>query len=334
MANTPDSALPFPKGTPSAEAPGSVCVIIPTFRRPDGLALAMDSVLKQTALSTFAVSLVICDNSPEASARAQVATLAARADIAMIYVHEPKTGVANARNSAVVAAVDHFAPEFIAFLDDDEEAPSFWLASLMAAQTQFDADVVFGPVCARLADGDTRFPTYFETFFSRKGPAQSQRLDAYYGCGNSLIRTRHLSHSRKPFDTDHNEMGGEDDKLFHGLQNAGAVMAWAADALVYEDVPASRSTLKYTLRRAFAYGQGPSFSAALSHRPLTCAAWMLQGVIQGVLFSLIGGFLWMTGSHQSAPRLDKAMRGFGKAIWFPPFKIGFYGQALLRNAGH
>jgi hypothetical protein len=27
------------------------------------------------------------------------------------------------------------------------------------------------------------------------------------------------------------------------------------------------------------------------------------------------------------------MRGFGKAIWFPPFKIGFYGQALLKSTG-
>ena len=328
------TSMPFPGSPAAATQTRSVSVIIPTFRRPDGLALAMDSVLRQTALSDVAVSLVICDNSPEASARAYVADLAARAEIAMTYVHEPKTGVANARNSAVAAASDHFAPEFIAFLDDDEEAPPYWLATLLNTQAQFQADVVFGPVCARLADGDTRFPTYFETFFSRKGPAQSQRLDAYYGCGNSLIRSRHLTQSRKPFDTDHNEMGGEDDKLFHGLQNAGAVMAWAAEALVYEDVPASRSTLDYTLRRAFAYGQGPSFSAALSHRPLTCAAWMMQGVAQGVLFSLFGGILWMIGSRQSAPRLDKAMRGFGKAIWFPPFKIGFYGQALLRNAGH
>ena len=107
-------------------------------------------------------------------------------------------------------------------------------------------------------------------------------------------------------------------------------MAWSAEATVFEDVPPSRSTLNYTLRRAFAYGQGPSFSAALGHKPLTCIGWMLQGVVQGVLFSVIGGALYLMGSRDSAPRLDKAARGFGKLMWFPPFKIGFYGQALLR----
>lgn len=284
----------------------------------------MHSVLTQTALTGRRVDIVICDNSPEASARAQVADLALKAPVTLTYVHEPKTGVANARNSAVKAATG----EFIAFLDDDEEAPPLWLGQLLAVQAQFSADVVFGPVRARLQDSDVPYPAYFETFFSRAGPEQSQVLDAYYGCGNSLLRRALLG--RKPFCTEHNDMGGEDDKLFHGLQAAGAVMAWADAAAVFEDVPASRSTLRYTLRRAFAYGQGPSFSAALAHKPLSCAAWMCQGAAQGLLFSLWGGALYLMGSRNSAERLDKAARGFGKLVWFPPFKIGFYGQALLR----
>lgn len=323
-----DKAMPFPKDPAVAVVPGSVSVIIPTFRRPEGLDRAMASVLIQTALSDTPVSLVVCDNSPEASARAQVAGLAAIAPIAITYVHEPRTGVANARN----AAVDASEAEFIAFLDDDEEAPAGWLAALLDTRARFGADVVFGPVSARLQDRNATYPAYFETFFSRTGPAQSQRLDACYGCGNSLIR-RSVMPKSKPFCTDHNEMGGEDDKLFGDLYRQGRVMAWSAEALVFEDVPPSRSTLNYTLRRAFAYGQGPSFWAALSHKPLTCAAWMAQGVVQGILFSLIGGILYLIGSRQSAPRLDKAMRGFGKVIWFPPFKIGFYGQALLKSSG-
>lgn len=318
--------LPFP-ASPASDAAliRSVSVIIPTFRRPQGLATAMTSVIRQTGLEAVALSLIVCDNSPEASARADVAAFAASAPIAVTFVHEPKTGVANARNTAVAAA----RSDFIAFLDDDEEAPVTWLSALLTTQTQFDADVVFGPVSARLMDADVRFPLYFEAFFSRRGPASSQAISVYYGCGNSLIR-RVVMPANKPFCTEHNDMGGEDDKLFYGLQTKGARMAWSAEATVFEDVPPSRSTLNYTLRRAFAYGQGPSFSAALGHKPLTCAAWMLQGVAQGVLFSIVGGVLYMIGSRESAPRLDKAARGFGKLMWFPPFKIGFYGQALLR----
>ncbi len=306
--------------------PNSLCVIIPTFRREAGLGLAMQSMAAQTSLRDIELSLVVCDNSPEASAKAQVEAFAAHAAFPVAYVHEPRTGVANARNAAVAAT----QAEFIAFLDDDEEAPPHWLARLIETQTRFSADVVFGPVKARLQDLEAGYPLYFEAFFSRTGPKISQRLNGYYGCGNSLIRRAILPQDNAPFATARNEMGGEDDQLFHDLQSGGAVIAWAADALVYEDVPAARSTLGYTLRRAFAFGQGPSTSAAITRRPLVVAAWMAQGMVQGILFSLIGGLLYMIGSRQCAPRLDKAMRGFGKLIWFPPFKIGFYGAALLQ----
>ena len=270
--------LPFPTISASdCAVMRSVCVVIPTFRRPQGLALAMNSVIAQTGLDDVALSLIICDNSPEASARAQVAAFAAVAPIAVTYVHEPKTGVANARNTAVAAAHS----DFIAFLDDDEEAPVAWLSALLNTQIQFQADVVFGPVAARLMDDSVQFPHYFEAFFSRKGPDTSQPIEVYYGCGNSLIR-RAVMPANKPFCTEHNDMGGEDDKLFYGLQAKGARMAWSAEANVFEDVPPSRSTLNYTLRRAFAYGQGPSFSAALGHKPLTCMGWMLQGVIDTI----------------------------------------------------
>jgi len=93
----------------------SVCVIIPTFRRPAGLATAMASVAAQDAKS---LRLIVCDNSPEASARDRVISFASTVNFPVHFVHEPRTGVANARNSAV-AACD---AEFIAFLDDDEEA--------------------------------------------------------------------------------------------------------------------------------------------------------------------------------------------------------------------
>jgi succinoglycan biosynthesis protein ExoM len=318
--------IPFPASFTSAAAIArSVSVVIPTFRRPQGLVLAMNSVVAQLGLDDISLSMIVCDNSPEASARAQVAAFAASAPIAVTYVHEPKTGVANARNSAVAAAYT----DFIAFLDDDEEAPPTWLSALLETQTRFDADVVFGPVSARLMADSVQYPHYFEAFFSRKGPDVSQTIDGYYGCGNSLIR-RAVMPANRPFCVEHNDMGGEDDKLFYGLQAKGARMAWSAEATVFEDVPASRSTLSYTLRRAFAFGQGPSFSAALGHKPLTCAGWMLQGAVQGLLFFVIGGAMYLMGKSESAARLDKAARGFGKLMWFPPFKIGFYGQALLR----
>ncbi len=330
MADTtffyPSSAMTRVMG-PKTKPAMRVSVIIPTFRRAEGLCRALASVAAQTPVAGVQVDIIVCDNSPEASAREQVIAFGVDSPLTVTFVHEASPGVANARNSAVGAC---FA-DFIAFLDDDEEAPRDWLTSLLATQAAFKADVVFGPVTARLNTAATsRFDPYFNTFFSRRGADTDERLACYYGCGNSLIR-RAAMPAHEPFSVIQNNMGGEDDQLFNGLLKQGAVMAWAASAPVFEDVPAARATLDYTLRRAFAYGQGPSYTAALNGKPLICAAWMAQGVAQALLFGLWGSALLVVGSGTAAAKLDKAARGLGKLLWFEPFKIGFYGTALLKT---
>ncbi len=338
MADTtffyPSSVRLAGMGTKPAK-PLRISVIIPTFRRADGLGRALASVTAQETVPGTAVDIIVCDNSPEASARGQVIAFGATSPLTVTFVHEPNPGVANARNRAVAAC---FA-DFIAFLDDDEEAPADWLKQLLITQKTYDADVVFGPVTARLSNRpQTKFDGYFNAFFSRHGAPQDEQLATYYGCGNSLIRRARMP-AEQPFSVIQNDMGGEDDQLFNGLMKQGAVMAWAAHAPVFEDVPDRRATLHYTLRRAFAYGQGPSWTAWLNRKYPIALAWMAQGVAQALLFGLLGGALLALGSAGAAPKLDKAARGLGKVLWFPPFKIAFYGTALLKPqktqaAGH
>jgi len=320
----PDSAHSAFRSTAGETALTSLCVIIPTFRRPQGLATAMASIRAQAGIEHLRLSLIVCDNSPEASARTQVESFIA--PFPVTFIHEPKTGVANARNSAVSAC----EADLIAFLDDDEEAPAEWLGRMVAAQKQFNADVVFGPVPPRLPDGTRHNRPYFEHFFSRYGPAQSGLLAHYYGCGNSLLRTGALD-SKTPFSTLQNEMGGEDDILFTAMKAEGKIMAWAADAPVFEDVPPHRASFKYTLRRGFAYGQGPSHSTGTNGRWLKCAYWMAQGVIQAAVLGVLALGAFIIRHPRRAFILDKAARGLGKTLWFPPFKIKFYGAALLKK---
>jgi succinoglycan biosynthesis protein ExoM len=305
----------------------TVSVIIPTFRRPDGLQSALNSVAAQTGQGEIRLRLIVCDNSPEAAAKNLVTAFAAATNLQVSYIHEPKTGVANARNAALKAVTS----DFIAFLDDDEWAPPDWLSRLLKTQVAFDADVVFGPVKALLPETVVAHRDYFEAFFSRTGPAQTGLLEGYYGCGNSLIRTDCLPRTGPVFLADRNETGGEDDYLFHGLQSSGAKMVWDAHAFVYETVPHNRAHLRYTVARAFAYGQGPSQAAASAgpKRILVCLGFMLQGLLQGLGFSLMSGFFYLISRPKAVPLFDKAVRGFGKLLWFEPFVPRFYGAAML-----
>src|SRR5690606_10385921 len=122
-----------------------------------------------------------------------------------------------------------------------------------------------------------------------------------------------------------------DDLLFSTLSQNGARIAWAADAEVFEDVPPARARLAYTLKRGFAYGQGPSHLAGEHHRWVAVAGWMAQGAVQAVVFAVIAAVCFALGRSQAAPMLDKASRGLGKLFWFPPFKMKFYRQSLLRK---
>lgn len=301
-----------------------VTVMIPTQRRLGGLAVAARSVFAQVGVDFAALELVVVDNDQAPSAQATVAELASQAPFPVHYVHEPRPGVAHARNAGMARA----GGELIAFLDDDEEAPAGWLAALLAAQARYEADVVFGPVRARAPASVTRHRDYLERFFSREGPAEAGVIDHYYGCGDSLLRRAALPDPVAPFAVERNHIGGEDDMLFGHMRAAGARFAWEPGAWVWEDPVPDRLSLDYTIRRAFAYGQGPSAHCAAASPPdrLGVARWMAVGVVQSTLFGLVAGFKWLVRAGDRADWLDRAARGLGKTLWWGPFKIQFYGR--------
>jgi len=303
-----------------------VTVMIPTQRRLEGLAVAARSVFAQVGVDMAALELVIVDNDQQPSARDVAGRLAIEAPFSVHYVHEPRPGVAHARNAGMAKA----SGALIAFLDDDEEAPTGWLAALLAAQVRYDADVVFGPVRARAPLGVVAHRDYLERFFSREGPAEAGVIDHYYGCGDSLLRRAALPDPVAPFAVERNQIGGEDDMLFGQMQAAGARFAWEPAAWVWEDPVPDRLTLDYTIARAFAYGQGPSAHCAAASPPdrLGVARWMAIGVGQAAVFGAVAGFKWLTGAGDRAEWLDRAARGLGKTLWWGPFKIQFYGRTV------
>ena len=299
-----------------------VSVVVPTRGRPQSLARAVRSVFRQTGVAPASMELVVVDNDPARGAESVAMALAGEAPFPVAYVCEPTAGVASARNTGVTTA----RAELIAFLDDDEEASPGWLAALLAARERFEADVVFGPVRGRVPVG-VRHRAYLERFFSRVGPDAAQLLDDVYGCGDSLVRRAALPHPTSPFDLGQNQIGGEDDVLFRAMRGAGARFAWAPEAWVWEDPDPRRLTLAYAVRRAFGYGQGPTYACMKSDPPdrLGAARWMAVGVAQSLAYGLLAGLKWILNAPDRASALDRAAQGLGKVLWFGPFKGRYYG---------
>lgn len=304
---------------------GDVAVIVPTLRRPESLERALRSLFLQTGVADRLAEVVVVDNDPLGSAEILVQALREASPWPLVYRHAPTPGVATARNAGLAATN---AP-LIAFLDDDECASSGWLSALLKAQAETGADAVFGPITGRVPEAEAWLAPYLERFFGREGPARTSLIAEPYGCGNSLLVRTSALPGIAPFNVAADHAGGEDDALFAALAARGGRFGWAADARVEEFAPAHRATLRYALARAFAYGQGPSQTAAAARDWPGVARWMLIGAAQAVVWGTAAAALTLTARPARAEMYDRAARGLGKVLWTPGFEPQFYGAREL-----
>lgn len=295
-----------------APAP-SLSIVVPTFRREEFLPPLFQAVATQIGTVAVPVELVLVDNSPEGSARAIPAPDFVR------YVHEPRTGVAQARNRGVAEA----RGGYVIFLDDDETPAPGWLAAFADAATDgvraaFGAVEPFYP-----EDPPPALRAPLDRIFSRRLPAAAgtevQHLRAYLGSGNSMFSRATLALVDPPFDTSFNA-GGEDVWLFRQLVDRhGVPMVWRPDALVHEIVPPNRATMSFLRHRRFSDGQlrclVESDVGGLKAAGRV-ALWMGIGAAQLLIFGLAAVLTRPFGQARSTRYQLAATGGAGKLLWW------------------
>ncbi len=303
-----------------------VSIIVPTFRRPDGLKVALESLMHQSA-GDLAMEIIVADNDPAGSARGYVESFAKTSTIKIHYLHVPEPGVSNARNAALKAAQGRY----LAFLDDDQQACAGWLQTLLDISAKYEAALAFVPTHARIP-GTSKYNDYLVDFFSRQGPHMDEGLiDSFFGCGNSLLDTHLCTLPAPPFNVDMNETGGEDDVLFSQLQSQGINIAWSRATKANEDILPHRATPAYVKVRSFANGQGPSQDCADAGNWLGVAKWMLVGAVQYALYAPMAGLTKWAGKPAYIHYLAKSASGAGKVLWFGSFTPKLYGAAVVKN---
>lgn len=297
-------------------------ILIPTYNRPDLLARAVASCLAQEGVDT-PYEIVVVDNNPDGSARAAVAAMAARSPVPIRYVGEPRPGISHARNTGVAAA----AGRYVAFLDDDEEAGPGWLAAHLGAIGRFGADVVVGPVYPYFPPGTPPIDPYPRNKFTRdlRLPTGSA-IPRVSGIGNTLLNRERCFTDPEPFDPRLGLTGGEDTLFMRQLLRRGRRIAWCAEAVVREAVPADRLMPRFLLRRAFQRGQATTFACAAVTPPYRAKAlrMMAAGVAQVVVFGVPALALGLVNDARWLPLMDRAMLGLGKLLWHPSLQRRFY----------
>lgn len=314
MAFADESFGKAPEQPDLASAP-ALSIVVPTFRREPFLPPLFQAVAAEIASVAVPVELVLVDNSPEASARAA----AADAPGFVRYVHEPRTGVAQARNRGVTEA----RGGHVIFLDDDETPAPGWLAAFADAAAR-GVRAAFGavePLYPEDPPAALRAP--LDRVFSRRLPATAgaevQDLRAYLGSGNSMFARATLALVDPPFDTSFNA-GGEDVWLFRQLVDRHNVpMIWRPDALVHEIVPPNRATMSFLRQRRFSDGQlrclVESDAGGLKAGGRV-ALWMGVGAAQLAVFGLAAVLIRPFSKARSVRFQLAATGGAGKLLWW------------------
>lgn len=306
-----------PADTNGLPAGGTVIAVL-TYRRPEDIALALPRLAAQAGAGSpggpgTTVTVLVIDNDPAASARQVVEQLAGDLPAGLVrYVHEPRPGIAAARNRALAEA----GPSgLLVFIDDDETPSERWLAQLVELQRTSGAAAVVGPV---ISEYEHEPEPWIEAgrFFRRRRLSTGARLDV--AATNNLlldlhqVRSLHLS-----FDERFGLSGGSDTLFTRQLVQRGGTMLWCDEAVVVDRVPASRLTRGWVLRRALRSGNSASrvsleLSANAAARVAARGAAVASGSVRllGGTARLAAGFA--TGSDaRKAMGLRTAARGLG-----------------------
>jgi succinoglycan biosynthesis protein ExoM len=229
----------------------NIAVCIATYQRPVGLCRLLNSLrnleFRRSPQPKWYV--IIIDNDQEGSARKVVKEIRSSFPVPITYHIEATKGIASARNAAVKQAQ---GADFVAFIDDDELAEPNWLDELLFVQSQYQADVVQGPVLPKFEQDPPKWVARGR-FYSWPRQLTGTKLK-YAATNNVLIKVNWLHAFQGPFDVRLNLTGGSDTLFSVKIFQLGALGVWADDAVVHEVVPPNRMNASWIIRRKWRYG--------------------------------------------------------------------------------
>jgi len=273
----------------------AIVVSVCTYGRPEGLVRLIESI--ETTLRESDRILVVDNNPPDQDLLEEVR----RRFPSVQIVRELNAGIPAARNRVLDEIRDEWA---VIFIDDDEVAEPGWLEHHRAFALANEADVVFGPVISRFARGAD--PRVVQGGLLDRERHQTGASMPFGPTNNTLVKVRILKqHQHIRFDERYSESGGSDVDFFARLRREGARLTWNDDAVVVEDVPASRATKDWAKRRYQRMG-GNMVSLLLDSQSskTVIAAGALARVLTGALLAPFDALMGRS-----------TRRGAGK-VWF------------------
>lgn len=304
-----------------------ITVAVCTWNRARSLQRALTSIATAVEAFGHSVQLVVVNNNCTDHTDSVVELLAKR--IAVTYVHEPRVGLANARN----AAIRETSGEYIIWTDDDVVVCAGWIAAYAKAFVEYpDATFFGGPIRplfdmappAWLAAGWPKVAGIYAVRDLGERPVRiSTCRDLPYGANFALK----LGQPRPiEFDTRLGRqpanywLGGEEVQVLSTLLEERCAGQWVPDAEVLHCIAKDRQTLAYIARHAFGSGQSKELrqptvgGLSICGRPLSLWTRWLRALSR-IPGAVMGGRAaeWLPTLYQAAEWSGRLYTGPGRS---------------------
>ena len=245
-APEPTGSLPAVAGRDETALP-EVVVGVATFHRPAGLARLLPELVAQLAAYEGRGSVVVVDNDPLGGAADQLAPWATSG---VRHVHEPRPGIAAARNRALACAG---AADLLLFVDDDGLPTPGWLDRMVGSWQRWHPAAVSGPAVPRFEEGEPDAWVAGSGVFSRT-VRPTGTLVGGASTANLLLDLAWLRTHGLEFDEAFGLSGGSDTMLTHAIVAAGGQIRWCDEAEVLDFHSVDRQTRAWVRRRSYRTG--------------------------------------------------------------------------------
>ena len=253
--------------------------------------------------------LVICNNSDQAyiSRIEKIVSSTHAGDFATVRVIQSlENNIAVARNMLL----NETTHELLAFIDDDEYPTEKWLTALAEAIDNKETHVVAGPV---ISNYPSTTPDWIVTsdLHNTENRKDGSTLEDAATC-NLLIDKKCVP--QPVFDADYGKSGGEDIEFFMRNIQAGMIVRWASDAMVFEDVDANRANTRFMIRRFMGQGQNIRRINTLHEKIPNQLLYSAKALLVFFVCLSIGAILLVAKRKTSGQWLKRAFFNFGKVI--------------------
>lgn len=307
-----------------------VLIGVCTYKRPQMLRDCLDSLTQQLVPPNISAAIVVVDNESDPAAETIVDEFYQISPIPIYYVHEPRRGIACARN-AVIGKAMSLRADHIAFIDDDETAEPDWIANLMVPE-YLEVPVLMG--WQRL--------TYPESLpfwtVQRKETCPREGRSLKTASTNNVRFSSALVRAGLRFDETLGLMGGEDNEFFAAAGRAGFAIRQTARAVTHETAHMQRLTYRAQMYRMY--------WCALSDMRMDAARkdwiWVLtrkghtipSSLAFGVLELLVSPFFLAAGMTAFKKRVIAGGKKIAKAVGRTAGLLGFLAQPYRKTVGY